>query len=591
MRARLMSAAAIVVLLLTAGASGQQRDTRPAAPAAAAPAMPTGTSTLSGQVVADATGATIGHAAVVLIGARTGVIKVTSSDRAGRFAFGALPADRYTVGASKLPYIGAVAGARRPARPGSPIVLADGAKAENIMIRLPLGASISGTIYDQNGIPTRASVTVRQRVTRNGETELIAVPEGSTSADDLGRYRVHGLVPGEYLVAAVGEGGVVPAGLVRLTDTEVDAALAGRATVMPTPPAGASRATPSYHPGTARVLEAVGVAVNAGDERTQIDVRLESVQASRIEGTVTLADGGPLPRGVLVSMETVAGSSALTSGAGLQVGADGRFGIAGQPPGRYALSARTNVGGTPLAAAAIVETLGGDTATLQLVLRPGLVLTGRVVVAEGTATPPPTLAGQRLQLTGLTAASRSQRVTVMPTTTDGTFRITNVMPGRFAFTGAPFFGASTASVTWGFSTVVIDGVDMTDRAIEITSDTPPKDIVVSITDQWQDISGRVTNAQGQGVSDYTMLLFPVDEAYWIYNSRRHVAATPDSDGHYRLGGPGPALLPAGDYYLAAVTDVTKDEQYDPAFLKSLIPAAIRVSLGAGERKAQHVRVQ
>ena len=51
------------------------------------------------------------------------------------------------------------------------------------------------------------------------------------------------------------------------------------------------------------------------------------------------------------------------------------------------------------------------------------------------------------------------------------------------------------------------------------------------------------------------------------------------------------MLPAGEYYLAAVTDVSKDEQYDAAFLKSLVPASLKVALAPGQRVTQHVRVQ
>jgi hypothetical protein len=139
--------------------------------------------------------------------------------------------------------------------------------------------------------------------------------------------------------------------------------------------------------------------------------------------------------------------------------------------------------------------------------------------------------------------------------------------------------------------VTLDGADVTDRAFDVSAETPPKEIVATLTDQWQEITGRVTNTDGAGISDYTMLVFPVDETYWLHNSRRIVTTQPAGDGRYQLGGPGPALLPAGEYYLAAVTDVSKDEQYDPAFLKALIPAAIRITLGTGDRKTQDVRVQ
>jgi hypothetical protein len=377
----------------------------------------------------------------------------------------------------------------------------------------------------------------------------------------------------------------------RLTDEDVDGVLAGRVTPEPTSPAPPFRNSSSYFPGTARVAEAGTVLVAAGEDRTGVDFRLEAPSQSSIEGVVSTADGSPLPR-TTVLLTTVAGSSPFSSGASITVGADGRFGIAGQPPGHYALHARAGAGPTALAALSVVEAYGDDVASAQLVLRPPVSLTGRLAAVTTDTAKPPSLAGLRLPLTGLSAATRTGFLPqVSAAATDGTFTISGVMPGRYTFGGAPFFGASGDSVAWGLATVAIDGTDVTDRAFDIGAETPPKEIVATLTNQWQEIAGRVTNADGAGVTDYTMIVFPVDEAYWLHNSRRIVTTQPAGDGRYQLGGPGPALLPAGEYYLAAVTDVSKDEQYDPAFLKALIPAAIKITLGAGQKATQDIRVQ
>lgn len=582
----------LTVLLVSAPlAFAQQRDTRPVTPTAKVPSAPTGTAAVSGQVVADNSGTALAHAAVVLIGARTGVIKVTSTDLDGRFSFDALPADRYNVGASKLPYLGAVAGARRPVRPGAAVVVADKAQLTDVVIRLPLGAAISGTVFDLSGNPaTNTQVSVLQRRTQNGEVVIAGVAGGNVQTDDLGRYRVHSLAPGEYIVSAspLSVGSAVSR---RLTDEDVDAVLAGRVTPEPTGPVVPFRNASSYFPGTARVAEAGTVLVAAGEDRTGVDFRLEAPSQSSIEGIVSTADGSPLPR-TTVLLTTVAGSSPFSSGASITVGPDGRFAIAGQPPGRYALHARAGTGPTALAGLTVVEAFGNGVVSAPLVLRPPVSIAGRLTAVTAGTAKPPSLAGLRLPLTGLSAATRSGFLPlVSAAAADGTFTISNVMPGRYTFGGAPFFGASADSVAWGLDTVSVDGTDVSDLAFDISAETPPKEIVATLTSQWQEIAGRVTNADGAGVSDYTMLVFPVDDAYWLHNSRRIVTTQPAGDGRYQLGGPGPSLLPAGEYYLAAVTDVSKDEQYDPAFLKALIPAAIKITLATGQKATQDIRVQ
>jgi hypothetical protein len=146
-------------------------------------------------------------------------------------------------------------------------------------------------------------------------------------------------------------------------------------------------------------------------------------------------------------------------------------------------------------------------------------------------------------------------------------------------------------MTLGLQSVMADGTDITDLALTVTPDTAPREIVITFGERWQELSGRLIDAAGKGVSDYTVMVFPVNDAYWLYGSRRIVTAQPGTDGRFNLGGPGPALLPAGEYYLAAVTDVTKDEQYDPAFLQLIIGAAIKITLAPGARQTQDLRVR
>ena len=584
-------AACLIILLMAfsdgAAVRAQQRDTKPVPPPAA-PAAPTGKGSVTGTAIADASGGPIAYASVVLIGARTGVLKVTSTNRQGAFSFAALPDDRYTIGVSKLPYLGAIAGARRPVRPGSPVVVTGGAAVTGITIRMTLGASISGTLLDERGRPASGGTVVAQsRRMQNGERTLASVPGGIVQADDRGQYRIHGLPPGEYVVSVMSIHATI-SGFPALTDAEVDAVLGGQRPSGPPPvvPPSTGAQPPVYYPGTTRSADAAGIVLGPGEERQGVDIPWQPSTPTRISGVVSTADGSPLPQ-VSVTVETAAGSSPVSFGFGARVGPDGQFATTQPvPPGTYNVLARGNGPQAPFAVVTI-EAAGTDISGLQLILQPPMQINGRIVTAG--AARPPSLAGHRLQFTALSQRGRPPQVS--PSTTTGEFAISGLLPGQYLFSGAPFFGASADSVTWGIGSISVDGRDVTDRAIDIQAGALPKDLIVTFTDLWQEVSGRLTNAQGAGVSDYTMLIFPTDETYWLYNSRRHVTAQPDTDGRYRLGGPGPALLPAGEYYLAAVTDVSKDEQYDAAFLKSIVPASLKITLTPGQKVTQDVRVQ
>jgi hypothetical protein len=573
-----------VLLLLCACAAhptAQQTPVRdPRAAATAASAAPTGTGAIAGAVTAG-DGRPIRFANVLLLGAATGIVKITSSNADGKFSFTNLPVDRYTIGVSKQPYLATVAGAKRPGRPGTSIVVAAGQKVTDVAIRMSTGGAITGVITDERGQPgSGALIGVMQWRLQGSERVLVQVG-GLATTDDEGRYRVFGLVPGEYVITAMRSSGP-PARV--LSVSEVDAALRGTV-ASPTAPAIPVRYAPVYFPGTTRATEAVPIPVNAGEERNNADFRLEAVPTSRIEGSIVSTDGQPLG-GVDVTMTSVAGS-VMQFGMRMRVGPDGRFGVGGAMPGSYVILAN---GSGPTAgqfAYGTVEIGGGDVLGIQLTMKPALTINGRLIFDSATA---PGLAGRRIPVRALSPASAGGNVSVAATSQTGAFAVTGLIPGRYVLGGPLSFGPTADTMTWTLQSVVADGRDVTDLPLEI-ADSAPKDIVVTYTDKWQELSGRLQSQSGAPVSDYTIIVFPEDKAYWFQGTRRIVTARPGTDGRFTLSGKGLTTLPPGKYLLAAVTDIGRDEQFDPALLAQVVPAAVPVTLGPGEKKIQDLAIR
>lgn len=571
---------ALAVLSLATGALAQTRDTRGNAPVSPAS---TGTAAISGVVMsADSAPHPLRLANVVLIGATTGVLKVTSTDRDGRFSFTSLPADRYTVGASKLPYLGAVAGARRPARSGTPIVLTAGQRIGDVVIRLPLAAAISGVVTDELGQPTAGMVTVQQRRLQNGERVLVSIGNNATT-DERGRYRIYGLPPGEYVLAAF-RFATTSSSPRQLTDREIDDALRGN--VPPAEPLPASvRYLPTYYPGTTRPAEASGIVLTVGDERTDVDVRLELVTTARVEGTVTTADG-QLAVNASVTLATIAGSP-VTSTFFNNVGQVGHFAFTNITPGLYTLTC--NQGGPQgvLFGSMLID-VSGDQTGLQLILTSPTMLKGRIIF-EG-ASPRPPLVGLLPTLKAMSKGAGSGSLTVATDAT-GAFSIQRLPPGTYIIGGPASFGANTNSMTWSLQSIVADGKDITDLPIDITPETAPKNIAITFADKWQGVSGKLLQVSGAPATDYTVIVFPADKAYWLTGSRRILTARPDNHGQFTLAGPGLISLPAGEYLLAVVTELDRDEQFDPALLASLVAGAMPLSIQPGETKIQDLVIR
>jgi protocatechuate 3,4-dioxygenase beta subunit len=491
-----------------------------------------------------------------------------------------------------------MAGARRPGHPGIPIALADGQSVTDVAIRMPRGAAISGVVVDERGRPASGvAIGVLPARFEDGRRVLNSMPgllqiesmeqvrsmDRMLITDKFGRYRVHGLAPGSYAIVAMSLRGsrfATP----ELTDSQVDAVMRGEPAPPPTSlAASASTMTspvPVYFPGTTRQADAQLLTIAAGEDRRQVDFQIQSGRAARVEGTVIAGDGQPLPN-VRVSLRNESSSPLQTERSATVV--DGRFAIAIVPPGSYTLEARTTAGNS-LVGSTSLEVDGVDQAGVQLILRPPMTLTGRVVIEGGR--PAAALTGRTVTLVSLAGG---ERTTARSVDSKGTFAIPDVLPGRYRV-GPPLFG-SGAGMTMGLQSVVVDGTEITDLPLTVSTETAPKEIVLTFGERWQELSGRLMDAAGKGVSDYTVMIFPVNDAYWLYGSRRIVTSEPATDGRFTIGGPGAALLPAGEYYLAAVTDVSKDEQYDPAFLQTIIPAAIKVTLAPGARQMQDLRVR
>ena len=187
----LISTAASAVAL----SAQTQRDARTATPA------PNGTGALAGVVtVADPANRPIRHANVVLIGAGTGTLRVTSTDDAGAWSRSRTcrPIATQSAPAScptSAPWPGrgdraAGLGSRARRRPQ---------KITDVAIRLHPGASIAGTIVTEDGQPAaRVTVGLHQR-RLEGPAQVLAPDAAPTLTDDLGRFRFFGLATGRIL--------------------------------------------------------------------------------------------------------------------------------------------------------------------------------------------------------------------------------------------------------------------------------------------------------------------------------------------------------------------------------------------------------
>jgi len=100
--------------------------------------------------------------------------------------------------------------------------------------------------------------------------------------------------------------------------------------------------------------------------------------------------------------------------------------------------------------------------------------------------------------------------------------------------------------------------------------------------------GSVRDDRARPMVAASVIVFSTDRARWYPRSRYVQRARTETDGSFSIAG-----LPAGNYYAIPVRDVPADGDdawQEPAFLESLIPAALSVLVGDGGRSSVNFRL-
>lgn len=517
------------------------------------------TASIRGRVTTTDTGAPI-RGAEVRLSSQSGYSRLVLTTGDGRYEHRDLPAGEYRVTVSRTGFITLEVGQRRPFEAGSVITLAEGQTATG-NVALLRGGVITGKVLDQFGDPavgTRIQV-LRSRMSQ-GRRRLHSVGPGDQT-DDTGAFRLYGLPPGEYYVAAA----------TGLADA-------------------VTRDPPIYYPGTSSLTEAQPITLGAGAEAAA-DFQIVATRTSRITGIVVNAAGAPEAAMINLYSEVVGigpnmgGGGAPPLNLHAESGPDGRFSIENIPPGPYTLSAtvfRELMGPRPAGApenmvfrhpesvSMPVVIAGDEMNDVTLVTRGAGFISGRIVADTGVAAPLPPV---RLNIRG---AGAGAIMSIGSGTSQGEFRM--------ASSGGPVtLGVLEIPDDWMLKAILLDGKDVTDDTIDARGDVAG--IRVVMTNRVTSVSGVVESrgdAGGQGV-----LIFPDDPGKWNWPSRFVKTTRSDADGRFMI-----RALPLGERYLAVALDYLEDgDEQDPQLLERLRTRATSFLLGEGEQRSLQLEVR
>lgn len=444
------------------------------------------------------------------------------TDSGGHFEIKNIPPGRYHLRASRAGYISMQYGQHNLDSPGRTLTLAAGQNMTDISFRLFREAVITGHIYDKNGNPIQdAQAEAFIYGYSGGKRQLLFAK--STVTDDRGKFRLFGLAPGTYYIAAdVGPGFG-----------------SGK---------NAMSYSATYYPGVVDASAASPVTLRAGDEFTGADFPLQEVGTFHIRGHVV----GPAATGPdkdftvqLIPKNQTMSFPAMGIYAEVR---NGDFDFSNVRPGSYEVTAWVNIGGRGLQASAPVQVVDSDVNGVNLALVPGATLRGHVEV-EGTVDMSKfhvILRPQGLPYYGMNEARE------LP---GGNFEFQNVMDGSYRVE----LGSALPPNAYLKSTI-LDGEDVLESGLTVANGQAPGSMLnVVISAYGGKISG-VVMLQGKPLADARVTLAPADESKLTAPLWFKDAAT-DQNGNFLIQGIRP-----GKYLAFAWQNIEEGEDRDPAFL-------------------------
>jgi hypothetical protein len=515
------------------------------------PPQEVGTGLISGVVTSTAGGRPISNAAMNVIQWVGGLGKQmpARTDAQGRFTLKDLPAGSYDVTARAEGHVSLRYGQRDPSDGPKRIELADGQQFTEANIVLPKFTAIEGQLMDEFGEPVPGVLVAPMQVAfAAGKTRLATAPGTNNvqPTDDRGVFRIYGLAPGDYYLAAT------------------TGPFAG-----PTNPPGFAV---TFYPGTTNPQNAKAVHLDTGHDTLGVSFAMTPAPMSTVSGSVADADGKPV-RASIRLFGLSGGDVRSSMSAAIAADPDGRFTFRNVAPGSYVIQAygppapgAGNIGRS--AFGATVFDVTGDRDDLKLVVK-GVRMTGRVLF-EGTLPQPPVdrvlINMMPVEFVTSPAGGGPPAMTISP---DWTFEILNMSGQRVV---RPIVGAPG----WMLKSVIVDGKDVTDTPIDFRNISGGvSGVEITLTSNSGSIKGTVTAKDGPA-ADATIIAFADDPSKWSFFSRFVSAGRPNAKGEFTLAG-----LPGGAYLVAVSPPGISPFSADPAVLEGLRKNALRVNVTDG----------
>lgn len=478
----------------------------------------------------------------------------TVSGPDGRFAMKEIEPGSYSLSAERTGFLRASYGARSTNQRSVTLHLNRGQTLRDLDFRLTPQGVLSGRAVDEEGDPVmEAHLQLLRFVYRQGRKQLEPLFRGSNiSTNDLGEYRIFGLVPGRYVLSADYH-------TTASSQQSVDRSAAGR---------NNEDYLPTYYPGTVDPNTAILLDVVAGTDMRGIDVKLVKAHTVSVRGHVTNA---VLPGHHAIDISLVPGNSnrGAFSRQAYQADASGRFEIRSVTPGSYLLQASVSESDKFYTARQPIEVRDQDVDNLNLTIFLGVALPGRVRV-EGNDT-----AGLAKVSFNLISSDGNVGGFAPLKEEDRSFRFDNLNAGHYDLRGNLPDGYYVKAARLGDLDILASGLDIDGEA--------PATLDVVLNRSAGQIAGVVQNPDTQQPAPFSVVVLVPQEKERRDHDWYYMTVTADGFGTFSLKSVAP-----GEYRLYAWDEIENGAYMDPEFMKPFASKCESVSVKEGSQLSERL---
>ena len=527
----------LLILFCLAAALGQDAVQPPAIspPPTAAPPEAEAPGAIQGTVVSGATGQALRRAQVLLKPADSkGTSLYQTTDESGGFLFPNVATGRYIITVQRDGYLPLSAGRIGDYKMPPIFTVNSGETISSFVYRMTPSGVVSGAVkFDDAEPAVNVAVQLYRSFYERGHHSYAAVASART--DDRGQYRVHGLEPGSYYVAALYQAPPRPS----------DAQEQTRKDALGNPLPEMSYAI-TFFPQVQKMSDAVPVTIAPGDEVGGIDIFLTLVHTVHVRGRVlsALKGGVVASPSVTVRMNDSDNTASVSAPLNVVVDKDQNFDIQGVTAGPYLLMASGTEDGVALSGRVPINIGDTDVANADVVVGPESLWKGKIHLDDNNSPLPK----------GLMISLQPRRSTASPSRAEVSSN------GEFSI---PFVPDETydlyvlnAPEDAYLKSVRLANAERLGQGVEASAGDAPPALDVRLSSQGGQVIGRAVTADPKVVaSGATIALIPDPSAGRV---QAYQTTHADEYGNFVLKG-----LPPGKYVLVAWLDSPPCDVYNP----------------------------